>query len=210
MVNYQPDIVLPPEDIYEKLRAEIGTAQLETLIASQQQPACPLPRPLQIIVDKIKEKPKLFWKIIFFISLAICFACALYQVIMILQIFFQYPHTVSVDIGYKENLTFPGITFCSSIGVRRSELKKMDGFTEKFEAKENENKRQEVLDKYYQDYMEKTTINNLIHQGLNLTEFIVIGNTKCALDEVHHNATTGRVTCREYFYKDYLETIQVR
>src|SRR5687768_4249838 len=103
----------------------------------------------------------MFWKILFFISFAICFSCALFQVLMILELFFLYPHTVSVDIGYKEYLTLPGITFCSSIGVRRSELKKMDGFNVKFEATKGV-KEQEVLDIYYQKYMSTTTINNLI------------------------------------------------
>ena len=162
------------------------------------------------------------WKVCYCICFLICFACAMYQTGMLLNIYFKYPYSVAVNILTKPNITLPGITFCSSIGVRRSSLEKMPGFGVQMRELERQSelmnkttvsgsKKQKLLDKYYIEYLNITPIDTLIVEGLNFSEFINMGETKCSLDEVFDD--NGRtiedaIQCRNHIDEDVIETFQ--
>lgn len=160
------------------------------------------------------------WQVVFVLCFLICFGCALYQVIILLQIYLKYPYTVAVSIQTNERITLPGITFCSSIGVRRSALEKMKGFTQTIKDLEEEfnktgridkTKRQEAVDVFYFKYMKDTPLDMMAIQGLNFSEFIKIKETKCALDDVlgpdGKKAEDG-IQCRNELRHEYIETFQ--
>ena len=173
------------------------------------------------------KKPSFLWNILFITCVALCFIEAFYQVARLLDIYFRYPFTVSVSVESKPNLTLPGITFCSSIGVRKSGVEAMPGFSYAMQemlnkiVQENNTKvtdpeKQKLLDYFYFSYLEKTPIDTLIVNGLNFSEFVVVKETKCALDEAAEvksfktdkTIKSKRIRCKNEIDDDFIESFQ--
>jgi hypothetical protein len=167
------------------------------------------------------SKKDVVWKIVYFLFFVICLLGATSQIGKLLDIYFRYLTSVAVSIQSMTSITLPGITFCSSIGVRRSGLESMDGFKEELScmkrSMENQNetltskKNQELLDKYYYKVLDQMPIDSLIHEGLNFSEFVNILETKCALDDAFNgkgirNKTSAQ--CRNHINEEYIETFQ--
>ena len=172
---------------------------------------------------KVVKKSSIAWRILYLLCFSLCFIEASYQVVTLLDIYFRYPLTVSVSVETKPNLTLPGITFCSSIGVRKSGLEKMDDFvaiqelSEKTSANKSASEKQTVLDYFYYSFLEKTPLDQLIVNSVNFSEFIVVKQTKCALDEVLqvkllNNETSvqnlNKLTCKKQIEKEFIESFQ--
>ena len=159
------------------------------------------------------------WNVAYVVCFMICFAGTTYQVLMILNLYFSYPCDVSVGIITKENITLPGITFCSSIGVKRSGLETMDGFKEELESLERQEgdnnvtskEKQQLMIKYYFKFIETTPLDSMIEQGLNFSEFIKVAKTECALDNIFDEKgfiDSNATKCRDYLHSDFIETFQ--
>lgn len=158
------------------------------------------------------------WKLIYLVCFAVCFTQAFYQAAKLLDIYFKYPTTVAVSVESKPNLTLPGITFCSSIGVRKSDLLMMPGFeyamkemTRKILIENNasvtNSEKQKVLDYFHFEYLEKTPLDQVVTLGLNFTEFVIVNETKCALDQVIYEKNKT-ISCRKEVTKNFIETFQ--
>ena len=164
----------------------------------------------------------IFRKVTFYLIFAACLAGAAYQSGMLLDIYFRYPTSVTVGIKSKPKIELPGITFCSSVEVKRSGLKavqgsfettqekkvglnKLPGFNESISEKKEvtgtktkggqektTSDEQEVLEKSYYEFFEKIPVDRMIEEGLKFTDFIIVPKTKCALDEVKPDENTNK------------------
>lgn len=177
---------------------------------------------------------KMVWRVLWCLSFLVFFLAAMYQCGGLLDIYFKYPYTVSVSVDSSPLITLPGITFCSSLGVRKTSLEAMPGFNDSVAAlADRVNKdlnesvtdvmRQEIYDTYYSKYMDETTVQSIITNGINFTEFILVDKVLCALDQVlmtddvtNHTKTdvntpdrqNREIGCKTEITKGFIETLQ--
>ena len=77
-----------------------------------------------------KNDAGFLWAYYYSFLLILCIVGGLYQIITLMEIFFKYPVNVVVSIDPADSIELPGITLCSSVGVRRSSLLSFPGFQE--------------------------------------------------------------------------------
>ncbi|KAI1299779.1 hypothetical protein HDE_03707 [Halotydeus destructor] len=129
--------------------------------------------------------------------------CA-YETISILDLYFSFPYNVMVSIQSDTDVSLPGITFCSDIGVRLSSLQEMEGFNEKMkQLKENNcsEEQQQILDEYSLKFRREKSVETLLRKSIRYSKFFNTSYTKCACDE-----QTGGKFCSTY--GGYVATFQ--
>src|SRR6185503_3248806 len=100
------------------------------------------------------RRTRIAWKLVELSAFLICFTITLYQCVIIFTIYLKHPYTVAISIDMQEKLRLPGITICSGIGVKRSEVQNMKEFKHEYDlvkARGNMNNEteQELLNRFY-------------------------------------------------------------
>ncbi|KAI1287269.1 putative 1,2-dihydroxy-3-keto-5-methylthiopentene dioxygenase [Halotydeus destructor] len=105
------------------------------------------------------------------------------KTIGLLNIYLLHPYNVVVRIETDKELSLPGITLCSDIGVKLSSLEKMPGFNESLEkAKADYAKKQQVLDMFSLKFRTAKPVETLLNMSIQFSEFLNTSYTKCAGD----------------------------
>ncbi|KAI1287514.1 hypothetical protein HDE_10328 [Halotydeus destructor] len=127
--------------------------------------------------------------------------CA-YQAISIVKLYLGFPYNVVVSIKVETNVTLPGITFCSNLGVQKSSLQDMEGFEDEMnELTDNDLDKQRLLDEYSLQFRRKTSIETLLDKTVSYSELVEANRIECACDD-----QTGGNFCSSY--QDYIASFQ--
>ncbi|UXI15550.1 hypothetical protein NH340_JMT01493 [Sarcoptes scabiei] len=129
--------------------------------------------------------------------LAVCIFGCMGQIISIMNIFFNYPAIVFVDLHQMERLTLPGITVCNNNRVMRSKLNAYDEkfaykwnvlMNRSFDAKHNHQFKlyqQQLIDNLIRRMMTNLTVSQFMSFGNTADDFLDNGFFRCASDKNH-------------------------
>ena len=171
-------------------------------------------------MEEIAKRLNVHWTLSQYISrflhlmtLTVCLGIALYQVAILVDLFFKYPVTVSISTEMKKQLKFPGITLCTSDGISASEFTMNHGqayenltLARLMELNLTANAtlplfdRQEILNNMYSNFILNTDLPDLVIKSLNFTDFVL--EAKCA------NSDATQQDCKHVLEESFLETFQ--
>jgi hypothetical protein len=89
------------------------------------------------------------------------------------------------------------------------------------ESNNSASERQKILDYFYYSYLDETPLDQMTINSINFREFIVVKETKCALDEVlqlnllknrissaEDKVAANRMTCKRQIENEFIESFQ--
>lgn len=98
--------------------------------------------------------------------------------------YLKYPYLSNLLISTMSDLSFPGMTLCSSIAIKKSMLLALSNDTTLLNA-EKSKLLQLKMDEYYHKYLEKYPMEDLINETLNFDDVVNREKTICLVDQIN-------------------------
>lgn len=171
-------------------------------------------------MDGIREQLSVNWttskylsKFLHLVTVAVCMSVAMYQVGILIDLFFKYPVTISISYERLKELEFPGVTLCTSDGISAKVIMEYnDGLYDSLVQSRKESlnldsnaslpmyHQQEILNLVYSNFVTMTDLPDLVVKSINFTNFVLAA--RCA------SSDTGKQDCIDVLKRSLLETFQ--
>lgn len=166
------------------------------------------------LIDKNNVKSLLTWNVISVINYIICCVFCFGQIYQVTSLYFTYDVNVSIFPQWMTHLHMPGMTFCSSIAVKYSDLQDYCKFGSN-DTNTNTTMSDEEIDelraKCYQEYLTKVPLHTILSKGLDFDELVRLQNRKCLLDRDHQGffckSLKKTFTIKSFYYPNRCWTL---